>query len=88
MASTNQNYALISKVIAWEEYGEHHQIYWFNEYALLAKFRKDLIAHLNLEHGQTHKIRASVIRHCTAVGTHTMNRDSGHMFQITQTLRT
>lgn len=88
MAITNQDYAFISKVVAWEEYGEHHQIYWFNEYAFLSKFRKDLLAHLNLEHGQTHKIRASVIRRCTAVGTHTMNRNSGYMFQITQTLRT
>ena len=87
MSIDTPEYALISKVMAWEEYGEHHQIYWFSEYNLLARFRRELVAYLTFEHSETHKIRATVIRHCTAIGTHTMDRNSGYMFQITQTLR-
>lgn len=46
------------------------------------------MTYLTVEFGHSHIIRATALRHCTAIGTHTLDRNSGYMFQITQTLRT
>ena len=78
----------IKKVLAWQEGAAHHQIYWGNKANLLQDFKRELMTYLTVEFGHSHMIRATALRHCTAIGTHTTDRNSGYMFQVTQTLRT
>ena len=78
----------IKKVLAWEEGAAYHQIYWCKRANLLQGFKRELMTYLTVEFGHTHMIRATALRHCTDIGTHTLDRNSGYMFQVTQTLRT
>ena len=78
----------IKKVLAWQEDTANYQIYWGNKANLLQDFKRKLMTYLTVEFGHTHMIRATALRPCTAVGTHTVDRNSGYMFQVTQTLRT
>ena len=78
----------IKKVLAWQEGAAHHQIYWGKKANPLQSFKRELMTYLTVEFSHTHMIRATALRHCTAIGTHTLDRNSGYMFQVTQTLRT
>ena len=78
----------IKKVLAWQEGAAYHQIYWGKKANSLQDFKRELMTYLTVEFGHTHMIRATALRHSTAVGTHTLDRNSGYMFQVTQTLRT
>ena len=88
MFDTENNDADIKKVLAWQESTAHHQIYWGKRSKPLQDFKRELLTYLTVEFGHSHMIRATALRHCTAIGTHTLDRNSGYMFQITQTLRT
>ena len=77
----------IKKVLAWEEGAAHHQIYWCKKAKPLQDFKRELMTYLTVEFGHSHMIRATALRHCTAIGTHTLDCNSGYMFQVTQTLR-
>ena len=78
----------IKKVLAWQEGSAHHQIYWCKKANLLQSFKRELMTYLTVEFSHTNRIRATALRRCTAIGTHTLDRNSGYMFQVTQTLRT
>ena len=88
MFDAEDNDENIKKVLAWQEGAAHCQIYWGKKANLLQDFKRELMTYLTVEFGHSHMIRATAIRHCTAVGTHTIDRNSGYMFQVTQTLRT
>ena len=75
----------VKKVLAWQEGAAHHQIYWGKKANLLQDFKRELMTYLTVEFGHTHMIRATALRHCTAIGTHTPDRNSGYMFMIAQT---
>ena len=88
MFDDKYSYNNIKKVLSWQEGTAHHQIYWGKKANLLQDFKRELMTYLNVELGHTHMIRATALRHSSAVGTHTLDSDSGYMFQVTQTLRT
>ena len=88
MFDAEDNDTGIKKVLAWQEGAAHHKIYWGKKAARLQAFKQELMTYLTVEFGHSYKIRATALRHCTAPGTHAMDRNSGYMFQVTQTLRT
>ena len=88
MFDAEDNDENIKKVLAWQEGAAHHQIYWGRKLSPLQDFKRELMTYLTVEFGHTHMIRATALRHCTAIGTHTLGRNSGYMFQVTQILRT
>jgi len=88
MFRVEDNYADIKPVLAWQEGAAHYKIYWGNKAARLQTFKRELMIYLNTEFGHNYKFRATVLRHCTALGVHVMDSNSGYMFQVIQTLRT
>lgn len=78
----------VKEVISWQEGNTNYCIYWCKTAKGLQEFKKDHMNYLTDRYGGSYKLRATALRHCTAIGTHTLDRNSGYMFQITQTLRT
>lgn len=88
MFDAENNDEHIKKVLAWQEGAAHHKIYWCKRANLLQDFKHELMTYLAAEFGHSYRIRATALRRCSAVGTHTLESNSGYMFQVTKTLRT
>jgi len=78
----------VKEVISWQEGNTNYRIYWCKTAKGLQEFKKDHMNYLTDRYGGSYKLRASAVRHSTAIGTHAYGAGSGYMFQITQTLRT
>ena len=86
--SNNSISCEVKEVISWQEGNTNYLIYWCKTAKGLQEFKKDHMNYLTDRYGDSYKLRATALRHCTAIGTHTLDRNSGYMFQVIQTLRT
>ena len=86
--SNNSEGCEVKEVISWQEGLTSYCIYWCKTAKALQEFKKVHMDYLTDRFGGSYKLRASAVRHCTAIGTHIYGSSSGYMFQITQTLRT